>query len=526
MSRPGCEAAGAAEVVRAYHQRTKHHLDRYAAGPGSLDWDAQPDPFRAWSGARTLPLPRRALEIDTPWDALLQPRPAAAFDLQSLGALLQLTAAITAWKAYGGSRWALRANPSSGNLHPTETYVIASGVAGLEDGLYHYGSRRHELALRAGLAARAGPGLWLGFSSIHWREAWKYGERAFRYCQLDLGHALGALGYAVALLGWKAGLLPLPTGAVAACLGLDRAGDFAGVEPEEAEALLALTPADPAALPAEPPPSGPEWYGRPNLLDPRPMHRWPVIDEVAEASRGAPPARASAVNRTAALPAAVMPAVASAVIHARRSAQAFDGRSVMPLAHLHRLLACLLPGNAPPWRLWPFAPRVHPVLLVHRVEGLAPGVYALPRSGDGEAGLRACMRAEFEWQRADPELPLFQLVAADAMKVGRTLACHQNIAGDCAVAFMLVAEFGPAIDAAPAAYRHLHWEAGLLGHVIALEAEAAGWRATGIGCFFDDSGHEVLGIRGDRFQTLYHFAVGRQLDDPRLTTLPAYDSAR
>src|SRR5437660_12483691 len=30
----------------------------------------------------------------------------------------------------------------------------------------------------------------VGLSSIHWREAWKYGERAFRYCQHDVGHAL------------------------------------------------------------------------------------------------------------------------------------------------------------------------------------------------------------------------------------------------------------------------------------------------------------------------------------------------
>jgi nitroreductase len=36
-----------------------------------------------------------------------------------------------------------------------------------------------------------------------WREAWKYGERAFRYCQLDTGHAVGALRYAAALLGWR-----------------------------------------------------------------------------------------------------------------------------------------------------------------------------------------------------------------------------------------------------------------------------------------------------------------------------------
>ena len=33
--------------VRDYHTRTKHRLDRYAAGPDFLDWEQQPDPFRA-----------------------------------------------------------------------------------------------------------------------------------------------------------------------------------------------------------------------------------------------------------------------------------------------------------------------------------------------------------------------------------------------------------------------------------------------------------------------------------------------
>jgi SagB-type dehydrogenase family enzyme len=523
MSPSDHESAGIpdrAEIARAYHQRTKHHLDRYAAGPGSLDWDAQPDPFRVWSGTRTVALPRRALEIDTPWEALQTPRRTAPPDLESLGTLLQLSAAITAWKAYGGSRWALRANPSSGNLHPTETYVLAAGASGLEDGLYHYGSLRHDLSLRAGLAPPADPGLWLGYSSIHWREAWKYGERAFRYCQLDLGHALGALSYAAALLGWKAHLLPWSTERVAALLGLDRAEDFAGVEAEDAEALVALMPANSTTPAGGPPATGPKWFGRPNLLDPRPMYRWPVIDQVSQASRGAPPATGEA-HAAATLPFPER-AIASAVIHKRRSAQSFDGKSVMPLDHFRRLLSCLLPGNAPPWRLWTGRPRVHPVLLVHRVEGLAPGVYALPRSEAAEAILRESLRAEFEWQSADPALPLFRLVAANAMKLARTLSCQQDIARDCAVAFMMVSEFADPVAENPAAYRHLHWEAGLLGHAITLEAEAAGWRGTGIGCFFDDAGHEVLGIAGERLQILYHFAVGRQVDDPRLTTLPAY----
>ena len=39
-------------------------------------------------------------------------------------------------------------------------------------------------------------------TSIHWQEVWKYGERAFRYCQHDVGHALSALSLSAASLGW------------------------------------------------------------------------------------------------------------------------------------------------------------------------------------------------------------------------------------------------------------------------------------------------------------------------------------
>jgi nitroreductase len=59
-----------------------------------------------------------------------------------------------------------------------------------------------------------------------WREAWKYGERAFRYCQLDVGHAVGALAYAAALLGWAVRPLAVPGETLGALLGLDRAEDF------------------------------------------------------------------------------------------------------------------------------------------------------------------------------------------------------------------------------------------------------------------------------------------------------------
>ena len=57
---------------------------------------------------------------------------------------------------------------------------------------------------------------------------------------------------------------------------------------------------------------------------------------------------------------------------------------------------------------------------------------------------------------------------------------------------------------------------GLLGQVLYLEAEAAGARATGIGCFFDDPVHRVFGLADLAFQSLYHFTVGGAVDDPAL----------
>ena len=58
----------------------------------------------------------------------------------------------------------------------------------------------------------------------------------------------------------------------------------------------------------------------------------------------------------------------------------------------------------------------------------------------------------------------------------------------------------------------------MIGQVLYLEAEAHGVRGTGIGCFFDDAVHEILGIKYNHYQSLYHFTIGRQVEEN------AYDS--
>jgi hypothetical protein len=87
----------------------------------------------------------------------------------------------------------------------------------------------------------------------------------------------------------------------------------------------------------------------------------------------------------------------------------------------------------------------------------------------------------------------------------------------------MIAEFKESIHSRGAWwYRRLFWEAGVLGQVLYLEAEAAGVRGTGIGCYFDDAFHAILGLRDNQLQSLYHFTAGGPVEDTRLLTLPAY----
>jgi SagB-type dehydrogenase family enzyme len=528
------------ELVLAYHERTKHRLERYAAGPEALDWSAQPDPFRRFAGCPTISLPLLADGLTTPYDALHQPDavPPRPLTLDSVGMLLELSLGLSAWKEYGPDRWALRCNPSSGNLHPTEGYVISQGIAGLDDGTYHYVSRDHLLEQRCrqpGTRPPVGPQqLLIGLSSVQWREAWKYGERAFRYCQLDVGHAIGALRYAAAALGWGLRLVEgLSSDQVEHRLGLDRHHDFAGAEPEEGELLLEVvvsparsTMAADTATALTGADSEPEWRGRANVLDPHPMYHWPVIDEVARATRFPHLRSALSVTEQAPPPLPVMDSIpAAALIRQRRSAQRFDPRYEMTRRDFFLLLDCLLPRASAPWDVWRFAPAVHPVFFIHRVEGLEPGLYVLPRRAEAEVHLRAAMNSEFAW-KATPDCPdhlrFFQLATAACAPLAKAVNCHQAIAADGSFAVGMLSEFEATVTASPWRYRQLYWEAGLLGQALYMEAERIGLRGTGIGCYFDDRFHEILGLSGNAFQSLYHFTVGYPVIDTRILSLPPY----
>jgi SagB-type dehydrogenase family enzyme len=547
------------ERTLAYHQRTKHHLHQYARSPGYLDWATQPDPFRTYAGVPQIAFDLLADQVTSSYGDLFHPGavPPQPIGVETIGILFELSLGLSAWKQYQGSRWALRCNPSSGNLHPTEGYLIVPELPGLTVGVYHYVSRDHCLERRcllnrvanAVLTESLSPNRFLvGLSSIHWREAWKYGERAFRYCQHDAGHAIASVRFAAAALGWSARLLDAPGDAdVAALLGLDRDADFADVaaaDREHPDVLLLVSNTHTLSRRASegdwvsPPSSFTApltlrsaldgiWEGRANPLSPQHVD-WPIIDEVAKAT-WKPETEPMETFQPAELPPLIPSSqvAAATLIRQRRSCLALDGETSISAGTFYRMLDSLLPRpGVPPWDTLAWEPRLHLGIFVHRVRGLTPGLYLFERNATVQERIRPALRDMFLWKRP-PDCPehlrLWCLAEADLQDVSRVASCHQEIASDGAFSLGMLAEFGDTIrHKGPWWYRQLFWESGVLGQMLYLEAEAAGIRSTGMGCYFDDVFHDLLGIQTDAFQSLYHFTVGGPIDDPRLTTLAPY----
>ena len=457
--------------VFRYHEETKHHFHRYARSAGSLDWRNQPDPFRVYAGAARFALPLLREDPRAGCMALYDraDTPAQAADAGTLGAFFELSLGLSAWKTAGGSRWSLRMNPSSGNLHPTEAHLVWPGAADLPAGVYHYHPFHHMLerrmALPEALGIEIGKALgsgafMVGVSSIFWRESWKYGERAFRYCLLDAGHALAALSFSAALLGWRVTALNgLTDEAVAALLGFDRTA-WPELAEEHPELLCAVHPADteaPRGLPPAIIAAFPEVpiAGSPNPLSGRAVN-WEIIYEAAAATRkttdggleaGPLPDRPFIDAPRPALSAA-------AVIRRRRSATAYHAGKGIDREVFFGILDKTLPRRAcAPFDLGAAKPSVDLLLFVHQVRGLEPGLYYLLRTTDDPAPMAALASPDLPWTPACTRLPLYRLRSGDFRNTAAKVSCHQDIAGDGVFSLGMIAEFRKAVAADPHIYR-------------------------------------------------------------------------
>jgi SagB-type dehydrogenase family enzyme len=533
------DKATAAGVI-GYHERTKHHYDRYARSPGYMDWANQPVPFRFYQDTPKVELPFLREEPPAAHLDLYRPAapPARSIGLAAIAGLLELSVALSAWKSAGQSRWSLRINPSSGNLHPTETYLVLPPFDDHPAGVYHYNPLHHELERRAALP----DGLWaqldrhfqtdgflIGLSSIFWRESWKYGERALRYCNHDVGHAIAAIRMAANIFGWQLHWLDaMADDAIETVLGIAQTA----YEPHEAEhpdLLGWICPGASGRLPSDLPNEVVDAIGQipfdgtPNPLSHKHID-WEIIGRTARLTQ-----------KPVTTPLSSSPANfkdftgrggterAADLIRRRRSATAFSTAGTIPRSGFLQILEKTLPAaQRSPFDWGPLPRSTHLILFVHSVLGLAPGLYAYIRSLPDLEPLKRECRPEFQWSRVDPGAPLFLLAEGNYRQTATMVSCHQSIAGESVFSLGMLARFRENVQKAPYRYRWLFWEAGMIGQILYLEAEAHDLRGTGIGCYFDDAVHDLLGLKDDTYQSMYHFTVGLPVEDERLTTLPPY----
>ncbi len=521
-----------------YHQRTKHYPDKLAKSLGYLDWANQPEPFRFYEGTKKIELPLLKQDPDCSYKALYDRKlcNSQPINIDTISKFLELALGLSAWKSIPGSQWSLRMNPSSGNLHPTESYLIIPDYDHL-NGVYHYNPFLHALEERAILNQEIIKTLkefyktdcfLVALTSIFWREAWKYGERAYRYCQLDTGHAIATISFSASLLGWKVKYLnAVSDEEIKVLLGFDKT-KWIKDEEEFPEALLLVYKNDVDIIPDIPQNiveefSKLKFKGIPNRLSKEHV-RWDIIYEVAEfvEKPRTKPEKYKLLQKPI-LWLKDSPYKASEIIRKRRSAVAYDRQTHIDKETFFHILDKTIPRKEiNPFDTEVYNPTINLLLFVHRIYDLPKGIYFLFRYEDDKEEIMKKTRKEFMWKKVSDDLELYLLYTGDFEFTAKVVSCKQDIAGDSSFSLGMIAKFKGLVEKKPWLYRNIHWEAGMIGQVLYLEAEAHNIRGTGIGCFFDDLVHEILGFEDNSYQTVYHFTAGGHLEDTRLRTFPPY----
>ncbi|HEX8522789.1 MAG TPA: SagB family peptide dehydrogenase [Tepidisphaeraceae bacterium] len=463
-------------AVEEYHQLSSHNrLDVLTRAP-SVDWGPQPVPFKSYPDAPIidLPPPQSDAANVSLIDAMLdraQPSP-RRLDLPRLSTLLFYSIGITG----ESSGFRLRAAPSSGALFPTEFYLFATTIDGLDAGSYHYDRDRHRLHRLSASSEVAhtivppGADGAIALTAVFRRTGYKYRDRAYRYAVADAGHALENLRIAATCIGVNAQPSPeFDESYIAAALNIS----------ETEEGVLALVPLlhasfkHPTTFNPAPPPSESISLGVTNIVHVATSLRALAATQPA----GRSPTSTPSTHALKLPPPAPPTADPFQIIRTRRSVRRFRDR---PLSQpeLSSLLHAAAHAPAPLSR----AGRVH--VLCHNVHGIASGGYAyLPE----------------EHALAPTNLGNLREASASA-------ALSQDVIGLAAAVFVLSLDRTELFQQGPRGYRQGYLEAGALGERLYLQATALNLGACAVGAFYDDEAARLINIDPHR-QWVVHFAA-------------------
>ncbi|HZC49110.1 MAG TPA: SagB/ThcOx family dehydrogenase [Nitrososphaeraceae archaeon] len=195
-----------------YHESTKHSEISLMTSRHYLDLDNRPLPFKVYTELLSYPLPldfsQHTLNAITSISRIYpQTSENAAPDItrtnlntKSLAEILFFSGGITREIKYPLSTYYMRAASATGALYPIELYIVCQDLADLKAGVYHFDPADFRLTqirtgdYRSELAAAAGDNksiitspITIIFTSIAWRNAWKYQARSYRHWFWDSG---------------------------------------------------------------------------------------------------------------------------------------------------------------------------------------------------------------------------------------------------------------------------------------------------------------------------------------------------
>jgi SagB-type dehydrogenase family enzyme len=190
--------------AKEYHEETKHSEISIQLSRHYLDWNNKPLPFKIYSRLPSISLPK---DFSQPTEGALTSigktkttRGKTVIEIKNLAEILFFAAGITRVLKLDYGTYYMRAASATGALYPIELYVISQDNPGLKAGVYHFCPGDFTLTelrsgdYRANLAEAADGNdnilhspVTLAFTSMAWRNAWKYQSRSYRHWFWDSG---------------------------------------------------------------------------------------------------------------------------------------------------------------------------------------------------------------------------------------------------------------------------------------------------------------------------------------------------
>jgi len=193
-------------IAKEFHEITKHSPVTIYFNRHYLDWENKPFPFKIYLNKPKVDLPSTfPYPLEDSIGCLrkqmnLNPSKQKQIDLKVLSQILFFSAGITRKMKVNDTVYYMRAASATGALYPIEIYLVCQKIQNLDAGVYHFCPADFTLTqLRKGdfrsiLYTATGNNkkliqapITLIFTSIAWRNSWKYQARSYRHWFWDAG---------------------------------------------------------------------------------------------------------------------------------------------------------------------------------------------------------------------------------------------------------------------------------------------------------------------------------------------------